>query len=113
MDSLMGKNRSCGNATQASVSEYDIRFAAVCNLAAGLARELEHLRPEANKPPLPISLRNEVQKFESDLIRAALISTGGNQREAAEILGVKLSTLNMKVKRLKINKHPSSDRIAE
>lgn len=31
----MEKTRSSGNSEQATVSEYDIRFAAVCNLAAG------------------------------------------------------------------------------
>ena len=106
-DLIMDKTRSSANSEQATVSEYDIRFAAVCNLAAGLARELERLRPEPHsKHPEPIDLRREVQKFESDLIRAALISSGGNQRKAARMLRVKVSTFNTKVKRLKINTNP-------
>jgi transcriptional regulator with GAF, ATPase, and Fis domain len=40
-----------------------------------------------------------VKKFEADLIRAALVRTGGNQARAARLLGVKHTTLNAKIKR--------------
>jgi transcriptional regulator with GAF, ATPase, and Fis domain len=45
------------------------------------------------------SLRKEVQRFEIELITAALLRTGGSQLKAARLLGVKLSTLNAKIKR--------------
>jgi len=46
-----------------------------------------------------VKLHDEVRKFESDLIRAALVRTGGNQSRAARLLGVKHTTLNAKIKR--------------
>lgn len=49
-----------------------------------------------------ISIREEVERFESDLIRHALALTGGHQRRAARLLGVKATTLNEKIKRYKI-----------
>lgn len=43
-------------------------------------------------------LNNEVREFEVKLIRAALLKTGGNQRRAASLLGVKTTTLHNKIK---------------
>lgn len=93
-----------------TVREYDIRFAAVCNLATGLARELERLRPDPTSKKLgPIDLRQEVQRFERELIRAALIRSGGNQTKAAKMLCLKVSTLNTKVKRFRIAIDPLTE----
>jgi DNA-binding NtrC family response regulator len=39
-----------------------------------------------------------VRDFEIKLIRTALIKTGGNQRRAAFLLGVKTTTLHNKIK---------------
>ena len=50
-----------------------------------------------------ISLAKELQRFEYDLIRCALIRTMGKQIEAAKLLGLKRSTLNEKIKRYGIN----------
>jgi len=44
-------------------------------------------------------LHAEVQRFESEIIRDALKKTGGHQRRAARMLGVKVSTLNAKIRR--------------
>jgi transcriptional regulator with GAF, ATPase, and Fis domain len=49
-----------------------------------------------------IRLQDEVQRFETDLIRSALERTGGNQARAARLLSVKHTTLNAKIKRYKI-----------
>jgi transcriptional regulator with GAF, ATPase, and Fis domain len=49
-----------------------------------------------------LNLHDEVHRFERDLIRSALIRTGGRQRRAAKLLGVKVTTLNNKIKRLGI-----------
>ncbi len=46
-----------------------------------------------------LDLRDEVNQFEVALIRAALASTKGRQRRAARVLGVKVSTLNAKIRR--------------
>jgi transcriptional regulator with PAS, ATPase and Fis domain len=72
-------------------------------VALTLLREVESLRvsqqPVTNRN---VRLYDEVQRFEIELIRSALVRTGGNQSRAAQLLGVKLTTLNTKVKRYKI-----------
>jgi DNA-binding NtrC family response regulator len=44
-----------------------------------------------------------LERFEKDLICIALMRTGGVQIKAAQFLGVKLNTLNAKIKRFKID----------
>jgi DNA-binding NtrC family response regulator len=44
-----------------------------------------------------------VHRFETELIRGALMQTGGRQRRAARLLGVKVPTLHAKMKRYNIN----------
>ena len=50
-----------------------------------------------------LRLGDEVKQFEIDLIRIALDRTSGNQTQAAKLLGVKLTTLNTKIKKYKIS----------
>lgn len=50
-----------------------------------------------------IRLHEEVEKFEINLIRQALVKANGKQTLAAELLGIKLTTLNVKIKRFKID----------
>jgi DNA-binding NtrC family response regulator len=72
--------------------------------AMTLLREVETLasrQPYTNHQQL--GLQEEVQRYESELIRSALQKTRGNQRRAAKILGVKVTTLNCKIKRLGID----------
>ncbi|PYS49994.1 MAG: hypothetical protein DMF68_08395 [Acidobacteria bacterium] len=45
-----------------------------------------------------IKLDDVVSQFEKNIIKHALIITGGNQARAARLLGVKANTLNYKVK---------------
>ena len=45
-----------------------------------------------------ISLRDEVRHFETRLIKYALGRTKGHQRRAARLLGLKVTTLNAKIK---------------
>ena len=45
-----------------------------------------------------ISLRDEVRYFETSLIKYALGRTNGHQRRAARMLGLKVTTLNAKIK---------------
>ncbi len=47
----------------------------------------------------PISLSDEVENFEIELIRFALLRAKGNQRVAAGLLKTKVTTLNVKIKR--------------
>jgi DNA-binding NtrC family response regulator len=73
--------------------------------AVTLMREVESLanlqEPQTNGNG-KLALQEEVQRFESELIRQALQRTHGNQRRAAKLLGVKVTTLNCKIKRLGI-----------
>lgn len=49
-----------------------------------------------------LSLADEVRRFEIDLIRTALLKARGSQTRAAQMLGVKTTTLNTKIKRYQI-----------
>lgn len=73
-------------------------------VALTLLREVESLRvSQQPNSKQSVKLYDEVQRFETELIRSALVRTGGNQTRAAQLLGVKLTTLNTKVKRYKIS----------
>ena len=48
-------------------------------------------------------LNEKVREFEAKLIKAALLKTQGNQRRAAFLLGVKVTTLHNKIKTYGIN----------
>lgn len=49
-----------------------------------------------------IKFYDEVERFEKELIMRALELTGGHQVRAARLLGLKVTTLNSKVKRYEI-----------
>ena len=85
------------------------RIQRVVDLADALLAEAETLArdraftEEATKlKPLDIlagiSFYDEVQRFETHLIKMALAETGGNQARAAKLLGIKATTLNSKIK---------------
>jgi DNA-binding NtrC family response regulator len=52
-----------------------------------------------------VDFADEVRRFETDLIRWALLRTGGHQRRAARLLNLKVTTLNAKIKRYGIRPH--------
>lgn len=52
-----------------------------------------------------INLYEEMRTFEINLIQTALERTGGHQTRAAQLLGVNLTTLHNKLKRLNISPH--------
>ena len=62
---------------------------------------LQHRAPATARAG--VDFQEEVRRFESDLIRCALIRTGGRQRRAARLLGIKAATLNAKIKRYRID----------
>lgn len=64
---------------------------------------MERKAPPASVSPAALDFQREVRRFESDLIRCALIRTGGRQRRAARLLGIKAATLNAKIKRYRID----------
>ncbi len=79
------------------------RIASLKVLAMTLLRQVESLEKQMAAGSVPeLNLQNEVHRFEAAIIRSALNKTGGRQRRAAKLLGVKVTTLNTKIKRHKI-----------
>jgi DNA-binding NtrC family response regulator len=54
-------------------------------------------------PSQGIELEETIDDFERRLIEVALTQTGGNQTRAAKLLGLRVQTLNAKIKRLAID----------
>jgi DNA-binding NtrC family response regulator len=74
---------------------------------------LEENRGAADE--MTLDLPEEVRRLEIDLIRCALIRTGGRQRQAARLLNVKPTTLHEKMKRYGILKDmkPSGNNVKQ
>ena len=86
-----------GNQSAAMVEN---RLEALTVLSNSILKEVEALKKAgAGDLPGKISLHEEVERFEKDLICCALVRTGGKQRKAARLLNVKVTTLNAKIKR--------------
>lgn len=68
-----------------------------------LLRELQAIG-EIDSPSLEngLDFYDEVRRFEIDLIKRALLQTGGHQVRAARLLHLKITTLNSKIKHYKI-----------
>ena len=76
--------------------------------ASDLPDEIRHARAPVQTgdfifPDVGIQMDRLVSDFEHNLIRRALERTGGNKRQAAELLNVKRTTLIEKLKRLERN----------
>jgi transcriptional regulator with GAF, ATPase, and Fis domain len=80
-----------------------LHIEALRELAHAFVKEVEDLGTEAPAPARDnLSFYDEVRRFEINLICRALIRTGGQQKRAARMLGVKATTLNSKIKRYRI-----------
>jgi transcriptional regulator with GAF, ATPase, and Fis domain len=78
--------------------------------ALTVLREVESLASrQPNRDEQQLGLQEEVQRYEIELIKRALHRTRGNQRRAARLLGVKVTTLNCKIKRFGISVHNEPD----
>ena len=76
------------------------RMDALKVLARALLEELDCLTERrALSNAVDLSLHALVRRFEEQLIRSALVRTGGKQRQAARLLGAKVTTLNAKIRR--------------
>lgn len=81
----------------------DARISSLKLLALTLLAQVESLEKQVGgDSPDDLDLQTEVRRFEAELIRSALIRTGGRQRRAAQLLGMKVTTLNAKIRRHKI-----------
>ena len=92
----------------------DTRLGHLMFLAAKILHELNSVHQQRQtRMTHRITFKDEVRRFESELIRNALAITSGAQRRAAAILGMNASTLDMTIKRLKINLQPDEILIDE
>src|SRR5690349_10945351 len=86
----------------------DEKLAMLKEIAAGLIDEIDGLL-RVQKLDLSfdlgdgIDLPDEMRKFEMHFIRSALERTGGHQTRAARLLGIRLTTLNQKLKKFGID----------
>ena len=81
----------------------EARIASLKVLAMTLLDQVDSLEKQiASDNVEEFNLHVEVHRFEAAIIRCALEKTGGRQRRAARLLGVKVTTLNTKIKRLKV-----------
>ena len=83
----------------------EMQIEALRNLVLTLVNQLDLLGGRANETPddQPASnLHDEVRRFEIELINSALYRTHGHQLKAAQLLGIKTTTLNSKIKRYHI-----------
>jgi len=88
----------------------DSRISYLKILAMSLLREIASAENmDEDRGSDTIDLQSEVRRFETELIRSALIQTGGRQRQAARLLGTKVTTLNTKIKRYGISVEPAPD----
>ena len=73
-------------------------------LTLRLIREIQSIA-ERQMPDMEkgFDFYQEVSRFEIDLIRLALLQTGGHQRRAARLLNLKVTTLNSKIKHYNIS----------
>lgn len=94
--------RQNGNAHLNQSQPFNTRISYLKILAMSLLREIASAEAHGEDDNDTIELQAEVQRFERELIRSALIQTGGRQRQAARLLRTKVTTLNTKIKKYRI-----------
>jgi len=83
-----------------------VKLKTLKELTLALLQEVESLKGSTSYEGRPsVDFADEVRRFETDLIRWALLHTGGHQRRAARMLNLKVTTLNAKIKRYGIHPH--------
>lgn len=92
--------REIGESRTNSSAVVDARIASLKILALTLLKQVESLEQQTSVDRVPqLNLQSQVHEFEAAMIKSALAKTGGRQRRAARLLGVKVTTLNTKIKR--------------
>jgi Response regulator containing CheY-like receiver, AAA-type ATPase, and DNA-binding domains len=85
-------------------TDIQLHIQAVWQLIDEMLNRLEILQTESkyNYEVPSLNLRDEVRRFEIDLIQRALTRTRGSQVQAAKFLGLNATTLNAKIKRYRL-----------
>jgi DNA-binding NtrC family response regulator len=94
------------DAAPAPEQSASVKLKTLKELTLALLQEVESFKGQGyleNRPN--VNFADEVRRFETDLIRWALMRTGGHQRRAARLLNLKVTTLNAKIKRYRIQPH--------
>ena len=82
----------------------ELRIETLRSLALVCVREIEALKKLLSPKPArklgePMDLEKEMATIEAEVIKWALINTGGNQAAAAKLLSINATTLHSKMKR--------------
>jgi len=87
-------------------TDVQLHIQAIGELIHMLLTQLDLLRHESSYSDdvTCLNLREEVQRFEINLIQRALTRTHGSQVQAARVLGLKATTLNAKMKRYRLHR---------
>ena len=97
IDSLSANHDSASRAAQTPIG----------TLKALALRLLSEVQSISEVPSLNVhaglDFYDEVHRFEIELIKRALLHTGGHQGRAARLLNLKVTTLNSKIKHYDIN----------
>lgn len=103
--SMNGGNGNNGLGSRLALHDNAVltRMEMLKNVALNLLKEVQVLSTlEAADIVRGIQFYDEVERFERELLTRALELTGGHQVRAARLLGLKVTTLNSKVKRYQI-----------
>jgi DNA-binding protein Fis len=103
--SMNGSNGNNGLGSRLMLHDNTVpaRMEMLKNVALNLLKEVQVLSTlETADIVRGIQFYDEVERFERELITRALELTGGHQVRAARLLGLKVTTLNSKVKRYQI-----------
>ena len=95
----MNTSQSISASNECSDTRFDSKIRTLRDLAFKVLQTLDSLADSPPNPEGEMKLSDEVHRFEVGLIRIALQKTNGNQSEAAELLSLKRTTLNEKIKR--------------
>ncbi len=102
---LPGDPRSSNSASRLALGENVLpeQIEMLQKAALSLLKEVQTISTlEATDIVRGIKFYDEVERFERELIMRALELTGGHQVRASRLLGLKVTTLNSKVKRYRI-----------
>jgi DNA-binding NtrC family response regulator len=98
------------NRNSAAPAVMNNRLEALRVLANSILTEVSSLEQDREViSKTEIDLAEEVQRFETNIIKCALVRTGGRQRQAARLLKIKPTTLHAKMKRYGILQSDSDE----